>query len=241
LQARIRDVLGGAHLIALREGRVGRALLESLGVAGDKIVVSGDDAIEPAYEGRPGTVGNDIGVGIRFAWYSSLGPENVRFLSSAVADTARRHGAVLRPIPIDWRDARDLSALRSVLEGYSGQVIWPADDSPEAVIGQTGRCRVVVTGSYHAGVFALAQGIPVVALAKSQYYVDKFSGLAELFRGGCAVLTFDSPDFGAALVAAIDRAWQSAAAARPLLIEAAIRQIEASRSVYGRIAALVHH
>ena len=30
--------------------------------------------------------------------------------------------------------------------------------------------RLVITGSYHAGVFALAQGVPVLALAKSAYY-----------------------------------------------------------------------
>ena len=38
---------------------------------------------------------------------------------------------------------------------------------------------VEVTGSYHAGVFALAQGIPVVGLLQSAYYEQKFIGHSE--------------------------------------------------------------
>jgi polysaccharide pyruvyl transferase WcaK-like protein len=63
------------------------------------------------------------------------------------------------------------------------------------------RCRVVVTGSYHAGVFALAQGIPVVATAASRYYHDKFSGLADLFGGGGDIVDVGSPNARAAIEA----------------------------------------
>ena len=49
-------------------------------------------------------------------------------------------------------------------------------------------CRVVVTGSYHAAVFALSMGVPAVGLAASRYYVDKFKGLADQFGPGCEVV-----------------------------------------------------
>ena len=42
--------------------------------------------------------------------------------------------------------------------------------SAEQVVRMAGRCRTVFTGSYHAAVFALAQGTPVVAIAASPYY-----------------------------------------------------------------------
>ena len=62
------------------------------------------------------------------------------------------------------------------------------------MIRQIQRCRLVVTGSYHAGVFALASGIPVVGLAKSSYYRDKFLGLADMFAVGCETVTLDESD-----------------------------------------------
>ena len=50
---------------------------------------------------------------------------------------------------------------------------------PRAIIKRIGRCRVVVTGSYHVAVFALSQGIPAICLANSEYYEIKFRGLAD--------------------------------------------------------------
>jgi polysaccharide pyruvyl transferase WcaK-like protein len=98
---------------------------------------------------------------------------------------------------------------------------------------------VVVTGSYHAAVFALAQGIPVVGIAASRYYVDKFSGLADLFRGGCDVVHIDAPGAGAALEAAIEKAWASAPDLREALRQSAEAQIHRAREAYRLIGGLV--
>jgi colanic acid/amylovoran biosynthesis protein len=39
-----------------------------------------------------------------------------------------------------------------------------------------------VTGSYHAALFSLGLGIPVICLYQSAYYKAKFSGLAACFK-----------------------------------------------------------
>ena len=107
------------------------------------------------------------------------------------------------------------------------------------VIRRVGECRLVVAGSYHAGVFALAQGIPVVGIARSEYYRNKFEGLADQFGAGCAVVRADDKDFASKLGAAIDWAWNESETVRPQLLHAAESQVLASRAVYERLPALL--
>jgi colanic acid/amylovoran biosynthesis protein len=103
------------------------------------------------------------------------------------------------------------------------------------VIKQVALCRVVVTGAYHAAVFALAQGIPVVGLAKSTYFVNKLLGLEDQFGEGCQTVFLNEPDLPRRLYNAIEIAWISADRNRGKLQTAAIRQIELSRRSYERI------
>jgi polysaccharide pyruvyl transferase WcaK-like protein len=112
-------------------------------------------------------------------------------------------------------------------------------DTPLKVINQIRRCRVIVTGSYHAGVFALSMGVPVVGVAKSQYYIDKFLGLADQFGVGCHVVFFRSSGYQEDLAHAIQRAWGSAEQTRPQLLAAAARQVQLSRAAYRRAFELV--
>src|SRR6185503_89135 len=99
-----------------------------------------------------------------------------------------------------------------------------------------GACRVVVAGSYHAAVFALAQGVPVVALSAAPYYDAKLAGLADLFAGGCRVVSVDDPDFASQLAAALDESWEAAEKLAPELVAAAGRQIAESRAAYARFS-----
>jgi polysaccharide pyruvyl transferase WcaK-like protein len=98
-----------------------------------------------------------------------------------------------------------------------------------------------VSGAYHAAVFALAQGIPVVCIASSQneYYNLKFRGLEELFPCGCIIVHIDRRDAADALQAAMVRLWDSAPAVRERLCEAAERQIAASHAAYDRFAGML--
>ena len=103
------------------------------------------------------------------------------------------------------------------------------------MIKQAALCRVVVTGAYHAAVFALAQGIPVVALAKSAYFSSKLLGLEDQFGEGCQTILLNEPDLPQRLCSAIERAWQNADELREPLQTAALRQIELSRRSYERV------
>jgi colanic acid/amylovoran biosynthesis protein len=150
---------------------------------------------------------------------------------------ARRHNVSLIPAPIAFHAwANDHLTIRRLLEGFDdhsdGGV---ALDTPLKVIRQIGRCRIVVTGAYHAAVFAMAQGIPVVGLSASDDYTAKFLGLADQFGLGCETVLLGAADVSGRLAAAIERAWQSAENVRLPLQEAARRQITLSQGAYERI------
>jgi colanic acid/amylovoran biosynthesis protein len=234
LRARVKEVLPFVTRLALREGRASLPLLESLGIDLSNVVVTGDDAIEPAYVARTREIGNEIGVNLRLAPYSQAGSSLVERVRLPLRQAASTYGASLVPVPIAIDDeTSDARAIRLLIDGYER----PADaeqylDTPLKVIKQVGRCRVVVAGSYHAAVFAMAQGISTVCLAKSEYYVDKFMGLADQFGAGCKVIMLDDARLSEKLQSAVEDAWRQAEGVRPLLLDAAVRQIEASRAAY---------
>ena len=100
---------------------------------------------------------------------------------------------------------------------------------------------MVVTGAYHAAVFALAQGIPVVCLTNSPYYLAKFQGLEDLFGLGCTIVMLSEPDLPGKLDTALERTWNSAEAVRLPLLDSALHQIEGSRGAYQRVNSLLSY
>jgi polysaccharide pyruvyl transferase WcaK-like protein len=229
-----RATLSRLDLIALREKRAGVALCRAFGVSDQRIFVTGDDAIELAARHRGIQVGAGVGVNVRAATYSGVDRGSLGQLRSVLQAFARRAGAPLVPLPISRvpgeEDAHTIRALLAEWDPASDGGV--AIDSPEKVLGQLRQCRVVVAGSYHAGVFALSSGIPVVGLVRSRYYEDKFLGLADMFGEGCEVVRLGEPDVKTRLDEAITRAWSSADQARSHLIAAADRQLADSRSAW---------
>jgi colanic acid/amylovoran biosynthesis protein len=238
LVRRAREVLPRVTQIALRESRRGPGLLASLGVDPANVVVTGDDAIELAFpapprDQPPAAAGKKIGVNVRVAPYSDVEQAALAALRQALAAAARAHDACLVPVPISQGAGMDVEALRGLLGDAGDEVA--ALDTPRQAIERIGGCRVMVTGSYHGAVFALAQGIPAVALARSRYYVDKMSGLAQQFGLGCEIVGLEGGDLSTRLAAAIDRAWADADRVRAPLLERAAAQVESSRAAYQRL------
>jgi polysaccharide pyruvyl transferase WcaK-like protein len=238
-----RGTLSRLDLIALREKRSGVALCRAFGVSDQRIFVTGDDAIELAARHRGIEVGAGVGVNVRAATYSGVDRGSLGQLRSVLQAFARRAGAPLVPVPISRVPGEeDAHTIRELLADWNpvsdGGV---AIDSPEKVLGQLRQCRVLVAGSYHAGVFALSSGIPVVGLVGSRYYEDKFLGLADMFGEGCEVVRLGEPDVKTRLAEAITRAWSSADRARSHLIAAADRQLADSRSAFGLLSSLLAH
>ncbi len=240
-----KKVLPAVNLITLREKRAGIPLLKSLNVSSERVITTGDDAVELAYQARSAVMGNAIGVNLRVAKYSNVDQSVVKVVRSSLHDAAKNHDAALLPVPIDHLFLEgyvepDSVTIQKLLEGYDDTSDGGKSlDTPLMVIKQVGLCRVVVTGSYHAGVFALSQGIPVIGLAKSMYYVDKFSGLADQFGVGCEVILLDDPQLKTKLVASINKAWESSENLRPQLLETARKQVDLGLAAYQRMYEMV--
>lgn len=234
LRKRAKAVLPLVNVICIRETRTGLPSLDSLGVSPERIVVTGDDAIELAYKQRPAELGDAIGVNLRVGYFSEVKEAHIKVVRSALHMAAQKYHASLIPAPIAFNeDGKDSDAIRELLAGYDdssdgGQTL----DCPLKVIQQIGLCRIVVTGSYHAGVFALSQGIPVVGLVKSPYYVDKFLGLADQFQVGCEVVFLDADNLLEEVMMAIGKSWESAQHVRSKLLDAADRQVMAGHAGY---------
>lgn len=239
LLARARVTLPRVGLIALREGRAALPLLASIGVSRSRIRVTGDDAIEPAFLSRPERLGTFLGVNVRVSSYSSVGRELLAEMLSALRKAAEEAGAALLPVPISRAAAdSDVESLRELLPGGEPEEGPDGLDTPLALIRRVGECRVVVTGSYHAGVFALSQGIPIVGLTRSVYYTDKFLGLADQFGTGCRLVALDQPELVESLSACVRELWQEADGLRPVLLAAAARQVNEGHAFYARLGLL---
>jgi len=243
LISRAQEVLPRVELILIREKKYAPTLLSSLGVQPDRVVLTGDDAIEMAFEARSPSIGQEIGVGMRVAHYTKINEDHLASIQLALSEASQRYGARLISLPIShgWYEAEvDDQVIRRLSAGQldrrRGLNVF---DSPSAIIKSVSRCRVVVTGAFHPAVFALAQGIPAVCLAKSNEYVTKFMGLADQFGPGCQVIVLDGAQSGDQLRQAIDAAWSSATQLRPQLLEAGGRQIEWGHAGYQRIFELV--
>jgi len=238
-------VLPSLSLISIREKKASLPLLDSMGVLSNRVITTGDDAIELAYNFRNPQLENGIGINLRVANYSSLSQEFLKIIRLTLHDIAKKKDSPLVPIPIlryhiDPNTESDITTIQQIVAGFDN-VSDQGDnlDTPLKVIKQVGHCRIVVTGSYHAGVFALAQGIPVVSLAKSPYYIDKFQGLADQFGVGCDVILLGDKEFAQKLASSINQLWESAEILRPQLLEAAQQQIELGQTAYKRLYEII--
>jgi polysaccharide pyruvyl transferase WcaK-like protein len=238
---RAKAVLPKVALITLRGSRGGSELLESMGVPSSRVLTTGDEAIELAYTARVQQPGTGIGINLRIAFYSGVETHITEEVSSTLQQFARQHRAALVPIPIAFhKSANDHLTIRRLLKGFDDESDGGlALDTPLKLIRQASRCRIVVTGAYHAAVFALAQGIPVVCMTNSDYYLAKFQGLVDLFGVGCTIVSLSEPDLSGRLAAAMENAWSSAETVRPSLLRSALVQIRESRRAYHKAESLI--
>jgi polysaccharide pyruvyl transferase WcaK-like protein len=236
-----KRILPKVSLIALRGTTDALPLLESLGVSPAQVLTTGDEAVELAYDARMNEPGDAIGINLRVATYSDVETDVVEAIGAVLQAFARQHGAPLLPIPIAFHEwAHDHKTIQRLVAGFDDETDGGLHlDTPQKLIEQTGRCRIVVTGAYHAAVFALAQGIPVVCLSNSSYYLAKFQGLQDLFGSGCAIVALDERDLARRLASAIESTWNSVEEKRSDLLQSALSQIEQGRGAYQKLRDLL--
>lgn len=241
LKERARQVLPKVDLICAREQRFAMPILHELGVPAEKIMMTGDDAIELAYNARISEQGFGIGVSMRISSYTQVHVEHVEKIRAILHAAAREFNAPLIAVPISSAPHEsDISHIQSLMDGYSNRIPgWRKLDRPRDAIERTGKCRIMLAGTYHGAIFALAQGIPVVGLARSKEYFDKLSSLVDEFGRGCRVLHMDDENFEKNLSSALREMWSTAGQLKPQLLEASERQIRMGYEAYDRIIKIV--
>jgi colanic acid/amylovoran biosynthesis protein len=241
LRSKAMAVLPRVSFIAVRERRSGIPLLSSLGVDPDRVMVTGDDAIEMAISAGPARAGMGFGVSLRVAAYAEVDLGFVSQCREVLQSAARTFGAPMVPVPISRTPGEeDALTIQWIMAEYSEASNGGMNvDTPLKVIDQIKSCRIVFTGAYHAAVFALSLGVPAICLAKSDYYRDKFLGLAEWFGTGCEVILAHEPDWLPKLANALEKAWRTADEVKPYLLAAAERQLVLSRAAYQKVYDIV--
>lgn len=239
LAERAREVLPQIDFIALREARASIPLLESMKVDLSRVKVTGDDALEIAAKNRGSALGNTLGLNLRVASYSKVTVEHVAQLREVILPFARSRAAALQPLPSSlYIEDAELNYIATLTEGHERICNSNVTDTATLTTQVLG-CRIAIVGSYHAGVFALAQGVPIVGLYNSDYYRDKFLGLEALFGLGVFPVDLSVPGWKTNLIRQANVAWETAPSCRIPLMEEADRQIESGLRAYHELRALV--
>ncbi|MCC6424051.1 MAG: polysaccharide pyruvyl transferase family protein [Phycisphaerales bacterium] len=228
-------VMNRLDLLTLRESASSQPLLDEMGVKSPYFDTTGDDAIEAVHRVRNDRMSNGIGVNLRVAGYAGALADQLHVFKTVLAERSTQLHAPLIPLPIALQaEDSDVSSIAQLMDADN----WPTPDTPQEVMERVGQCRVVMTGSYHAAIFALSQGVPVVGIVASEYYTAKMRGIAGQFPGGCLIVPADQPDLAGRLHRAIESQWNAAPNLRQPLLESAGRQIELGRRAYDHLATL---
>ena len=121
LRSRAAAVLPKVQMIALREGRASEPNLWALGVAPERIVTTGDDAVEMAFCNHPQSLGDGIGFNLRMADYSAVSLKDGRRVAEIVRMFAQPHGAPVIPLPVSRAEEEaDMETFRRLMPDAEG-------------------------------------------------------------------------------------------------------------------------
>lgn len=148
------------------------------------VPVNGDDALEIATLTEVPSLHERMWVGVNFrdAFYTGFDHEALERLTESIRTWAEARRILLQPLPIDLSHDTDMKSIKSAcvqcenLLDYSIEVT-----DPESLCDAVDRCSLSVVMSYHAAVFSLARGVPVICVSFSDYYDGKFLGLRSLY------------------------------------------------------------
>ncbi|MEM6392290.1 MAG: polysaccharide pyruvyl transferase family protein [Planctomycetota bacterium] len=202
--------------------------------------VTGDLALaHPKLTGQPAKaqpLGDLIGINVRATYYSKIEGSAADDLGQALRSVADRTGMKPCLIPInrhaeegDHRSVGRLMGWPKNADGLLG-LVSTVDD----LLDRIKHCRLVISGSYHACVFALALGVPCVAVIASDYYQHKMVGLFEMFGLQPSTVDMRQADFVQRLHQEVDRyqtvndkqrqGWIERAREQAELVEAGVRR-----------------
>jgi polysaccharide pyruvyl transferase WcaK-like protein len=220
----------------LRESLYGPEILSRARAKPSQYAITGDDAVEMAWERGAAVDGKALGFSVRQVAYSEIESSHLQTVAWALQHLRERLGTTIVPLPISFNPHERDDEVIGKVTGAAG--MRNGMDTPQALIASVAECRVLVTGTYHAAVFALARGIPCVCFYASVYYGNKLTGLAGQFPGGCRVVDMASSQAGEQLVRNAIELWEMTG--RDLgarLRQSAQTQVESARGFYQRVTA----
>lgn len=226
--------LDAAQSVSLREKIHGLKLGNELGCDASKWKVTGDDAFallasKNLHLGK----GKAVGINLRVAAYSGVDEAKFASLSDSLEAARTECGEHWMPLPVDLcPEQGDEPKTMSLLTEGTISSDYKTPDVPDDLIALASNCHIVITGSYHAAVFALAQGVPIIALAANAYYDSKFKGLASFFSEGIRIVNHTAPEFKTTLLDAVRIQWQMPEDKRKTLIKESKLVAESVKSVY---------
>lgn len=190
----LRDWLPHAELVGVRDEDISVRLGRELGVEEGRLAVTGDDAIgleavpvsirwPSAFELRP-VIGlslhNPGSAGQRAEWVESFKAWLIPWLRVCDARIL-----ILPHLRADVVHRCDVQLAQELLvgSGLDDRTRWieGAEFRDGTIKHLTGLCDFVVTTRYHGAVFALTNGVPVMALSFDDYTDSKFNGLFRYF------------------------------------------------------------
>jgi len=203
----VATALREARVVSLREGLAARKFAHVHDLDFARFHLNGDDAFVLLASLPTETKNNGayIGVNVRPAAYAQIDESAQQNLGSALASLASQEGCPILPLAVSLPPTDDDAGFVRQIVPAEVCANEPAADAPKALYAQVQRCRLVVTASYHAAIFALAAGVPVVGLSASAYYDQKFDGLKAFFPETLAILRPQQADFSLALEAVAQR------------------------------------
>lgn len=241
LLKQFKRVLLNLELISMREGKYSPEVLNTSlaknNVAIPKRLTTGDDAIEKAFKLRSEKLGIELGLNIRNANYANLHDDVLDKLGTIIRNYLDTHNLNYQLVPISMiKGISDVEALEKLLQLELESTVQASLEVND-IIHRIGKCRVVITGSYHAALFALSQGVQVIGLTASKYYDNKFLGLLHQFQYGVQIVYMNEnievlPQY-------IETAWQRAEFERGGLLESAKSQINEGIHAYTSLYELI--
>ena len=238
-----KKILSRATLISLRENTFGPSLLDRMGTDRTLYFVTGDDSIELvlATGSAMPTSADKVGFCLRVAPYSGIDFALLQSVGATVCSVARDWRMDVVPVPISLNPGEsDLVSYRRVVR-HGPLPLWARSEylSPAEVIKEVSGCQLMITGSYHAAVFALAQGIPVVAISASEYYDFKFKGLMHQFDAAAAGVVLRDPFSVSRLRNTIERLLSARLTGAAALVQSARAQAALGSDAYRRLGDLL--
>jgi polysaccharide pyruvyl transferase WcaK-like protein len=187
----LKKWLPHARLVGVRDAASAETC-RRLGVPGDRISVTGDDAVDLVAAPLPDCMLNPrrpvIGLSLHHHGCRSERDAAIRRLADVLGPWLRSTSASIVMIPhirsttplrCDVRFAEDFT--HALGDGLPVLIAGASEYLDVHVKALTAGCDFMVTTRFHGAVFALSSGVPTFPIGQDEYTSVKFSGLWEYF------------------------------------------------------------